>query len=104
MPIVDLYSSRTTEQQRTGDVWVYDEIPDVLRVQVANLVKGAMGTANEYARDNARGIYDFIQSTVAHEHGRDFLAHERFAAQDVYTCIRREGDLRVWLDVVELSF
>ena len=104
MPIVDLYSSRKAKEQKTSDVWVYDQIPAPLRVQVSNVVRGALGTINEYSDHNAISIYQFIRDSVANEHGRDRLRGEDFAPSDVHMCIRSEGDTLVWLDVIELCF
>jgi hypothetical protein len=102
MPIVDLYSSRNAKQ--APDVWNYDDIPQVLRVQVSNLVKAALGRVDDYSSDSAFGIYEAIREYVAHEHGRDTLAGERKEpAIDVHDCIRQEAHILVWLDVVELS-
>jgi len=42
MPTVDMYSSRQKQDQQSNDVWVYDRIPDVLRMQVSNIVEGAL--------------------------------------------------------------
>ena len=38
MPIVDLFSAREAEAQGTSDVWIYDRVPNVLYVQVSNIV------------------------------------------------------------------
>lgn len=103
MPITDLFSSRNAPEP--ADVWEYETIPAKLRVQVFNLVKGALGTTNQYAVDHdAIGIYRFVSKSVAHEHGRHSLSHSRSHAADVLECITREQELPVWLDCVELSF
>lgn len=102
MPIVDLYSSRQASTKRPGDVWSYDTIPKVLRVQVWNIVKGALGTSSNYDYDSA-GIYALVRNEVSHEHGRDDLAGSRTAQADVEMAVRNEGNVLVWLDVVELS-
>jgi len=44
MPIADLYSSRQAAQDKTDDVWEYERVPAALRVQVSNIVEGALGT------------------------------------------------------------
>jgi hypothetical protein len=43
MPIIDLYSYRLDASQRTDDVWIYDQIPQVLRVHISNVIEGALG-------------------------------------------------------------
>jgi hypothetical protein len=103
MPIIDLFSSRHV--QEAGDIWEYEKIPQKLRVQVYNLVKGALGTTSEYSGNNATEIYKLISESVAHEHGRHHLLGRREPySVDVLGCITSEGNLLVWLDCVELSF
>jgi hypothetical protein len=84
---------------------VYDRVPDVLRVQVSNIIEGALGTTSEHAEYNSRDIYGIIQRETAHEHGRRSLTGRgRPAPADVLMCVETEQDTLVWLDVVELSF
>jgi len=106
MPIVDMYSSRLAEEQRSGDVWVYDTIPTVLRVQVANIVEDALGPVRDYGYSSG-DLYRLIRDTVAHEHGRQRLSLKEFDERpksQVLACIRSEQDVLVWLDLVEIAF
>lgn len=103
MPITDLFSSRNAKDP--GDVWEYEGIPDKLRVQVYNLVRGALGSIDQYSPDHALGIYKFISKSVAHELGRHSLtARSNGYPADVLGCIQSEREILVWLDCVELSF
>jgi hypothetical protein len=105
MPIVDLFSSRDAPDHSAQDVWEYDAVPGKLRVQIFNLVTGALGAVNQYSDYDAGPVYNLISETVAHEHGRHRLvlrSGNRHA--DVHDCITGEGELLVWLDCVELSF
>jgi len=97
MPIVDMYSSRHAPEQ-PGDVWEYEQIPHVLRVQVSNIVKGALGGRfiDQY---NSMQIYELIRETVSHEHGKDFLANQRDAAADVHSAIRTSS-VGIWLNQI----
>ena len=84
---------------------MYDRIPKVLRVQVSNLLVGALGTTDEYHRPNSRELYEIIRNETMHEHGRHWLASKHAPAQDdIIKCIENELSLPVWLDLVELSF
>lgn len=105
MPIVDMYSSR---QKQANDVWVYDRIPDVLRMQVSNIVERALGPARaeDYYDYSSRPLYAAIQDAVAHEHGRARLSPQEFDPSpqaQVLGCIRSEQQLPVWLDLVEVA-
>lgn len=103
MAIFDLYSSRNAPQH--DDVWDYESIPERLRVQVYNLVKGAMGRSDRYSDFNAEPIYRLISEGIAHEHGRHSLvARSETPEEDVLRCITGERALLIWLDCVELSF
>jgi len=66
MAILELYSNRNAAPP---DVWVYDKIPDKLRIQVSNLVQQTIGRPNQYDQRPAV-LYEYISNTVAHEHGR----------------------------------
>ena len=52
MPIWDFFSSREAEAQGGGDVGTFDHVPDHLHVQVSNIIREALGTTDEYDRDN----------------------------------------------------
>jgi Domain of unknown function (DUF7014)/AbiJ N-terminal domain 4 len=99
-PILDLYSSRQTEAKSAADVWVCDQIPDRLRVQVSNILKDAAGTS-----DRAVAIYQYVSREVAHEHGMTSLATKPDdPAADVHACLRTSKNPLLWLDVIELCF
>jgi hypothetical protein len=105
MPIVDLYSSRQKlAQQPAGDVWEYDNIPPVLRIQVSNIVAGALGPHRDYGYSSTP-LYRLIVETVAHEHGRAQLASNLDSRPkfQVLGCLRNEQELFVWLDTVEVA-
>jgi hypothetical protein len=63
MPIVDMYSSRQKQDRQSNDVWVYDRIPEVLRMQVSNIVEGALGPMLDYGY-SSRPLYAAIQDAV----------------------------------------
>lgn len=105
MPIVDLYSSRQRAQNTAPDVWEYEKLPGVLRVQVSNIIQRAMGTTSTHSEYSALAYYRFIRDAVTHEHGLDVLVSSRNdIVEDVHACVRDGSKLLLWLDVVELSF
>lgn len=104
MPIVDLYSSRQRAKNMAPDVWEYERVPDALRVQVSNIIRGAFGDTTESWEYSSLGYFRFIRETVSHEHGIDYLNNSRVGAvEDVHACLRHGTNLLVWLDVVELA-
>lgn len=105
MPIVDLFSSRRAAAERPDDVWIYDQIPAVLRVQVSNIVQGALGQVEEYSDWSSGPLYRYIRDAVAHEHGlTGLIRRPELPWTEVHTCIRSESHLMIWLDTVELCF
>jgi hypothetical protein len=65
MAIIDLYLKRKKRRASQGkvDVYQYDTIPDRLRVQIAQVVRDALGCW--YLRD--RGYYDGRQTSPSLE-------------------------------------
>src|SRR5271163_1505865 len=104
MPIVDLFSSRQKKDRQSGDVWEYEQIPPVHRMQISNIVEGALGPVRDYGY-SAAALYKLIHDTIAHEHGRArwSAAHNERPSAQVLACIRTEPDVIVWLDIVEVS-
>jgi uncharacterized protein DUF7014/AbiJ-like protein len=103
MPIVDLFSSRMKANRPAEDVWVYDSVPDKLRVQTSNIIRGALGRS-QYGNYDSHSAYKFIAESVAHEHGRESLGSYAASFDEaVHQCITTERELLLWLDCVELS-
>jgi hypothetical protein len=91
----DLYFSR---HANPPDVWVYDQVPAKLRVQVSHIVE------KKCVRNDGRVLplqfntdLPVYFEGVAHEHGHDALTGDRYAAHhaDVHGCIQTEPDLNV---------
>jgi hypothetical protein len=105
MPIIDLFSSRLKKDQPRDDVWIYDQIPQVLRMQVSNVIEGAVGPVRDFGY-SSYSLYKLVRDTIAHEHGRASLApkeHDERPKAQVLSCVRTEQDLLVWLDTVEVA-
>src|SRR5262249_54404958 len=63
MPIIDFFSSRT--KPVVQDVWVYDQIPQILRVQVSNIIKDALPSIRGHS-NGSENLYEGIADAVAH--------------------------------------
>ena len=102
MPIFDLFSKRQKRLRgEMPDVYVYDDLPHSLRVQIVHIWK-----------DTLQGHYKFIVDTLCREYGVFVLAD---MSSSVYTGIRdyqaelfkfflEEENIEKALDAVELSF
>ena len=76
MPIANLYSYRKrVAEGETPDVFVYDALPETLRVQIIHIWRDAIGEfklrpgrgSENYIHNNEG--WNFIHDTVAREHG-----------------------------------
>ena len=95
MPIVDMYSSRQAGRGAGRRVWVYDQIPARLRVQVSNIIEDTLGPVRDL-RLSAGPLYKLIHDTVAHEHGRPRLTLNEYDERprtQVFACLRSEQDM-----------
>jgi hypothetical protein len=109
MPIIELYSQRKKRLTCTepDDVYIYDEVPRALRVQLQQLFLDAIGAQYElgaydfHAPEHNPEAWNFIRDALCREKGVHRLANERLAADDVTTYLGR-CQVDDFLDVVEL--
>jgi hypothetical protein len=101
MGVIDLFSKRKrAEEGRTIDVFVYDEIPRKLRVQVIQILQDSFGSG--YQADD---IWGLIHKGLAREYGRFTLGkphHSDYAAVANYMLDTSDAD--EVLDFIELGF
>ncbi len=77
MAIFDLFSKR--QKRLSGDhpdVYVYDKIPDALRVQIIHIWDYALGSITEYDDEllDVKNIYRLIVGNLCREYGLFTLA------------------------------
>jgi hypothetical protein len=105
MAIFDLFSKRQKRLRgEMPDVYVYDEMPNKLRVQIVHIIKDAIGTEMVY-NDHANNVYQSIHDILCREYGRFALktrANSNFSA--VYDFFLATEDVEECLDIIELSF
>ncbi len=105
MAIFDLFSKR--QKRLRGDcpdVYVYDELPSTLRVQIVHIVKDAIGQDN-YGWEEASETYDFINNSLCREYGVFKLTdYAKNSAEAIFNYFLKESDTEKALDFVELSF
>ncbi len=112
MGIVDLFSKRRRKSRgELPDVLSYDQIPNVLRVQIVHLWKDAIGRSDE-CRDrfsDVEGKYKLIVDTLCREYGLFELPTPGFYnPPDYLTMLANwflsERDTERVLDAIEISF
>ncbi len=119
MPIFDLFSKRQKKLRgETPDVYVYDELPNPLRVQIVHIWRDTLGNDaqyngvayGDYRYRSVREAYRFIVNTLCHEYGVFTLpgTMERYGdgnyVEELRDFFLQEEDVEKALDAVELSF
>ena len=109
--VISLYSHRKHVQEgNVPDVYVYDELPTKLRVQIVQICEDAIGSFHVYSTmelhrfpENNEG-WRFIHDVVAREHGVFELSGERSIAARCSTFVLECDSVERVLDLVEVSF
>jgi Domain of unknown function (DUF7014)/AbiJ N-terminal domain 4 len=112
MPSYDIFSKRQKKlRQETPDVYIYDKIPEPLRVQVVHIWKDAFGNIHAY-ESQAGHVYKQIYKTLCREYGifhlndkhelRNGTLSEYLSALSNFFVSAQEAEKA--LDVIELSF
>lgn len=118
MPVYDLFSRRQKNLRgEVPEVYVYDNIPDHLRVQIVHIWSNAIGDDGQYndpflydiigMPDSVSLAYNKIAKILCIEYGFRRLPGEKNPSnkyQEVVGFFLREKNVERVLDVVELSF
>ena len=98
MPIFDLFSKRQKRLRgEMPDVYVYDDFPNPLRVQIVHIWKDSFTLTH----------YEFIVNTLCREYGVFLLAetgYPRDYRKELFDFFLYEKNIEKVLDAVELSF
>jgi hypothetical protein len=104
MTVADLFSKRQKQARgEVPDVFVYDQLPKPLRVQIVHIIRDALGHDDGYEHPSA-GICKFVHDTLAREYGVFELAGGRASTAAVEFFLLGESDHERVLDAVELIF
>lgn len=112
MTVFDLYSKRQKRLRgEVSDVYVYDVLPQELRVQVVHLWNDVIGDKKEYEDDylGVKRAYIFIVETLRREYGVFQISEiSRFSRQsyldELSNFILNENNVERCIDAIELSF
>ena len=115
MAIFDLFSKRQKKLRgETPDVYIYDELPNPLRVQIVHIWMDTLGNNEQYNHyvygDQVRQAYKAIVDTLCREYGVFSLPGtrenygDRNYFEELANFFLQEKEAEKVLDVVELSF
>lgn len=110
MTIIELYSKRQKRiRGDVPDVYVYDDVPRPLRVQIISSWQDALGNRRQYRDGKVSEAYKFIVKTLCREYGVFDLplrtAHPRANSDEILeNFFLHVEDIEKVFDVVELAF
>lgn len=109
--IFDLFSKRQKKLRgEVPDVYVYDNIPNALRVQIVHIWQDTLGTNNHYfSYSKVREAYQFIVDVLCREYGLFYLpSHDKYGDRmylnELANFFLKEKDIEKVIDIIELSF
>jgi hypothetical protein len=103
MAIFDIYSKRN-QQGKEPDIFIYDEIPQRLRIQIHHIITGTFGSINSYS-DEVNDVYQFIADVLKREWGVFSLTGKGLEVQyEVLQSLLHNTDVDRTLDIIQLSF
>lgn len=103
MAIFDIFSRR--EQRRSGnksDVYVYDDIPQPLRVQIVHILTDLIGHYDAY-QSPAKSVYRSVHDALTREYGVFELAPGNNSEEKTFNFILVTPESERVLDTIELS-
>ena len=111
MAIFDLFSKRQKRLRGdVPDVYIYDDLPKALKVQIVHIWNDAMGNNQQYYDYGAvKSAYKFIVDTLCREYGLFTLPTavkytDRMYLKELVNFLLQENDIEKIIDVIELSF
>lgn len=105
MGIFNLFSKRQKRARgEMPDVYVYDKLPQPLRVQIIHIIRDAFGK-DDFHSNYAHDAYEFVNDTLCRELGVfELVKHSRSNEDSVFNFFLQEESVEHALDVVELCF
>lgn len=105
MSVLELFSKRQKKLKgESPDVFIYDQIPTKLRVQIIHIIRDAIGK-DQYNSEYARNVYEFIHQALCREYGlftlKEYSHSDEEAVLDFFLKCTNTDQV---LDVVEMSF
>lgn len=108
MAIFDLFSKRQKKLRgEVPEIYIYENIPNELRVQIVHIIKDSIGTDEESYNSPNEPLkaYQLINKILCKEYGV-FSLIDRYSPEEdnVLNFLLTEKDIEKTLDVIELCF
>ena len=110
LAIFDLFSKRQKMiRGEVPDVYVYDKLPQPLRVQIVHIWTDTLGQGEQYWNGQVKQSYEFIVNTLCREYGLFQLPGakgygDREFITELVNFFLQSDDIEKALDAIELSF
>lgn len=110
MAIFDLFSKRQKMiRGEVPDVYVYDKLPQPLRVQIVHIWTDTLGQGEQYWNGQVKQSYELIVNTLCREYGLFQLPGakgygDREFITELVNFFLKSDDIEKALDAIELSF
>jgi len=112
MSILDLFSKRQKRLRgECPDVYTYDKIPNVLRVQIVHIWWDILGNQSDYCYEykGVRKVYKFIVESLCREYGVFSLNRQKKYGsyshiEELCDFFLQEEDTAKVIDVIEITF
>ena len=105
MTIIDVFSKRQKAlRKEVSDVYVYDQVPNPLRVQIVHILRDLLGHYVHYDSNGCMAAFELISKILCREYGVFRLSHEPLVDAQVVGFLLNEADHEQVLDVIEISF
>ncbi len=117
MPIFDIYSKRQKKLRGdVPDVFIYDDIPNSLRVQIVHILRDAIGNDEEYRRidmyshtyKTVRDTYESIVKLLCREYGVFYLSSDKGSKygfdKELFSFLTDQQDVEKVIDAIEIAF
>ncbi len=105
MAIIDLYSKRQKrERGEVPDVYVYDDVPGRLRVQIVHIIRDALGDDRYSLDSHTMAMYRTIRGLLTREYGLFTLTKEEDPETDFFEFFLKAPEVERALDCVQLAF
>lgn len=106
MPIIELFSKRQKKLRgEVSDIFIYDQIPQPLRVQIITIIKDAFGIYKGYGTDPIEITYKALHDGISREYGVFNLdEYAKSYEEAVFNYLLNTKSYEHVLDIVELSF